>query len=212
MRDRRQRQAARLSGLIATIEQAAAALREEMEGHNDEEQEDAASADQHCSPEGRPGVPATRRRWGEEGRQCACVQQSRRRARPLLPNSVGGSIDESGDNGSPLARPAARIRLSSGERGVALSKVRDFLGHASITTTERYDNQTLAALQDAARLLEDGKTFQNLSSSDSAKTELDDESELGNADNDSACNELEVGGPPGDRTQDTVIKSHVLYH
>jgi hypothetical protein len=98
------------------------------------------------------------------------------------------------------------------ERGVALSKVRDLLGHASITTTERYDNQTLAALQDAARLLEDGKTFQNLSSSDSANPKLADESAEESADNEPTSNELEVGGPPGDRTQDTVIKSHVLYH
>jgi site-specific recombinase XerD len=35
------------------------------------------------------------------------------------------------------------------EKGVPLAQVRDFLGHASITTTERYDNQTFAALQAA---------------------------------------------------------------
>ena len=29
------------------------------------------------------------------------------------------------------------------ERGVPLAQVRDLLGHASITTTERYDNQDL---------------------------------------------------------------------
>jgi hypothetical protein len=61
-------------------------------------------------------------------------------------------------------------------------------------------------------MLEDGKTFQNLSGSDSAGTELGDEAAEETADNDTADNELEVGGPPGDRTQDTVIKSHVLYH
>ena len=33
------------------------------------------------------------------------------------------------------------------ERGVPLAQVRDLLGHASITTTERYDNQRLEALQ-----------------------------------------------------------------
>jgi integrase len=32
------------------------------------------------------------------------------------------------------------------ERGVPLAQVRDLLGHASITTTERYDNQTIEAL------------------------------------------------------------------
>ena len=45
------------------------------------------------------------------------------------------------------------------ERGVPLAQVRDLLGHASITTTERYDNQKLENLQAAALKLEDGKTF-----------------------------------------------------
>lgn len=45
------------------------------------------------------------------------------------------------------------------EKGVPLSQVRDLLGHASITTTERYDNQQLAVLQRAAALLEDGARF-----------------------------------------------------
>ncbi len=46
------------------------------------------------------------------------------------------------------------------ERGVPLAQVRDLLGHASITTTERYDNQTLAALQAAVGRLEAGKTLE----------------------------------------------------
>ena len=45
------------------------------------------------------------------------------------------------------------------ERGVPLAQVRDLLGHASITTTERYDNQKLENLQLAASRLENGKTF-----------------------------------------------------
>ena len=45
------------------------------------------------------------------------------------------------------------------EKGAALSQVRDLVGHASIVTTERYDNQTFAALQKAAERLEAGKTF-----------------------------------------------------
>jgi hypothetical protein len=45
------------------------------------------------------------------------------------------------------------------ERRVPLSRVRDLLGHASITTTERYDNQTMEALQAAVKRLEVGKTF-----------------------------------------------------
>lgn len=48
------------------------------------------------------------------------------------------------------------------ERGVPLSQVRDLLGHASITTTERYDNQTTESLQAAARL-ERGETFDSSS-------------------------------------------------
>ena len=45
------------------------------------------------------------------------------------------------------------------ERGVPLAQVRDLLGHASITTTERYDNQKLENLQAAAGRLESGKSF-----------------------------------------------------
>jgi hypothetical protein len=45
------------------------------------------------------------------------------------------------------------------EHGVPLEQVRDLLGHASITTTERYDNQTLANLQVAAAKLERGLEF-----------------------------------------------------
>jgi hypothetical protein len=37
--------------------------------------------------------------------------------------------------------------------------VRDLLGHASIITTERYDNQKLENLQAAAARLERGETF-----------------------------------------------------
>ena len=44
-------------------------------------------------------------------------------------------------------------------RGVPLAQVRDLLGHASIVTTERYDNQKLEALQVAVQRLETGKTF-----------------------------------------------------
>jgi integrase len=45
------------------------------------------------------------------------------------------------------------------EKGVPLAQVRDLLGHASITTTERYDNQKLENLQAAAAKLENGKSF-----------------------------------------------------
>ena len=45
------------------------------------------------------------------------------------------------------------------EQGVPLAQVRDLLGHASITTTERYDNQTVANLRIAAAKLERGQVF-----------------------------------------------------
>ena len=45
------------------------------------------------------------------------------------------------------------------ERGVPLAQVRDLLGHASITTTERYDNQKLENLQVAVLKLESSKSF-----------------------------------------------------
>ena len=51
------------------------------------------------------------------------------------------------------------------EQGVPLSQVRDLLGHASIVTTERYDNQRPEALFEAAKRLETGEPFKNLSSS-----------------------------------------------
>lgn len=37
--------------------------------------------------------------------------------------------------------------LASSNEGVPLAQVRDLLGHASITRTERYDNQRLETLQ-----------------------------------------------------------------
>ena len=45
------------------------------------------------------------------------------------------------------------------EEGVPLAQVRDLLGHTSITTTERYDNQTLENLQIAVTKLERGRVF-----------------------------------------------------
>jgi integrase len=49
------------------------------------------------------------------------------------------------------------------EKSVPLAQVRDLLGHASITTTERYDNQKLENLQAAAARLERGQTFDSAS-------------------------------------------------
>ncbi len=61
-----------------------------------------------------------------------------------------------------------------------LSQVRDLLGHASIVTTERYDNQTQDALLAAASLLETGEIFKKFSSPlDNALAETQSESGLG---------------------------------
>ena len=98
------------------------------------------------------------------------------------------------------------------ERGVPLSQVRDLLGHASITTTERYDTQRLDLLQAAARKLEEGKTFQKVSSSAPETDRAPSDSREEETYKQLADRKLEIGGPRGDRTRDTVIKSHVLYH
>jgi integrase len=45
------------------------------------------------------------------------------------------------------------------EHGVPLAQVRDLLGHASVTTTERYETQTLMRLRAAAGKLERGESF-----------------------------------------------------
>ena len=60
--------------------------------------------------------------------------------------------------GGTTSGTSTRPRLV--ERGVPLAQVRDLLGHASITTTERYDNQKLENLQIAAAKLESGLTFE----------------------------------------------------
>jgi len=56
------------------------------------------------------------------------------------------------------------------ERGVPLAQVRDLLGHASITTTERYDKENLQA---AVLKLDTGKTFDPNTGND-AKDRIDD--------------------------------------
>jgi integrase-like protein len=77
------------------------------------------------------------------------------------------------------------------EKGVPLSQVRDLLGHASIVTTERYDNQKPEALMAAAKRLETGETFNNPSSSD---TDAASENPNQHADaDDNSLTELEKG-------------------
>ncbi len=97
------------------------------------------------------------------------------------------------------------------EHGVPLSQVRDLLGHASIVTTERYDNQRPEALFEAARRLETGESFKNLSRSrsDDGPSPIQDDSE-----NDAKLLKRrmkEVGVGNGVRTRDFRSHSPALY-
>ena len=98
------------------------------------------------------------------------------------------------------------------ERGVPLSQVRDLLGHASIVTTERYDNQRPEALFEAARRLETGESFKNLSSpADNAPTEAPENH------SETDANLLDglkkgIGVDDGVRTRDFRSHSPALYH
>jgi integrase len=98
------------------------------------------------------------------------------------------------------------------ERGVPLSQVRDLLGHASIVTTERYDNQKPEALMAAAKRLETGESFNNVSS-----LPLGVASEAAPArrsENRKSLQRLknEVGVSDGVRTRDFRSHSPALYH
>ena len=110
------------------------------------------------------------------------------------------------------------------ERGVPLAQVRDLLGHASISTTERYDNQKLEALQAASRRLEDGKGFEALPGFDVSKFQESFKNGPEKADqegsepaDDSAPNALNkenldewLGGR--DSNPDYTVQSRVSYH
>ena len=97
------------------------------------------------------------------------------------------------------------------ERGVPLSQVRDLLGHSSIVTTERYDNQRPEALLEAAKRLETGEPFKNPSSSASdAISEPVDQPEEIDA-NSLEELEKEFGVDDGIRTRDSRSHSPVLY-
>jgi len=120
------------------------------------------------------------------------------------------------------------------ERGVPLAQVRDLLGHASITTTERYDNQTLESLQAAARKLETGKSFEpdagigpsgrprtrasradKVSSffQDQAKVPASRQPDPAAEEDANACSEKDLPSWLGgrDSNPDTVVQSHVSY-
>ena len=111
------------------------------------------------------------------------------------------------------------------EKGVPLAQVRDLLGHASITTTERYDNQKLENLQSAAARLESGKSFDPTSREPASRTECQvsvknstekppSDRQKGGSKTDTKSlddQELEdwLGGR--DSNPDTVVQSHVSY-
>ena len=111
------------------------------------------------------------------------------------------------------------------EKNVPLAQVRDLLGHASIITTERYDNQKLENLQAAAARLERGETFdpcprESASPSIcqvSVKSLVDDDAdehtdrvrETGPKYWDDLDLEIWLGGR--DSNPDTVVQSHVSY-
>ena len=97
------------------------------------------------------------------------------------------------------------------ECGVPLSQVRDLLGHASIVTTERYDNQRPEALFEAARRLETGESFKNLSSPDSSAS--NDAVEESDEIDGNLLEELKKGNGVDDgiRTRDSRSHSPELY-
>src|SRR5262245_3846006 len=111
------------------------------------------------------------------------------------------------------------------ERGVLLAQVRDLLGHSSITTTERYDNQRLENLQLAAAKLESGKTFEAPPRTNVAPSKCQvfvknspDRDEEGGADRESETEvnslddrDLETWLGGRDSNPDTVVQSHVSY-
>src|SRR5207302_9902985 len=111
------------------------------------------------------------------------------------------------------------------EKGVPLAQVRDLLGHASITTTERYDNQKLENLQLAAARLESGKSFDPTPRDaaspsicqDFVKSRADREpGELADREPETSTNsrddlDLESWLGGRDSNPDNVVQSHVSY-
>ena len=101
------------------------------------------------------------------------------------------------------------------EQRVPLSQVRDQLGHVSIVTTERYDNQKQEVLLEAVRRLESGESFKNLSRVGS--DDHTDERTVQDEDNRKLLSKLEnleggIGVSDGDRTRNVRSHSPVLYH
>jgi hypothetical protein len=87
----------------------------------------------------------------------------------------------------------------------------NFLGHA-ITTATRYLQSSALGLEKALEQLESGEMRTKGGQDKEVATGAGAADAADGAGNALAGQRLDVGGPPGDRTQDTVIKSHVLYH
>ena len=86
---------------------------------------------------------------------------------------------------------------------------RDLLGHASITTTERYDNQKLENLQAAALKLENGRTFDPNDTS-SARTRPDERDRVSSFFQDQAKVPSEGTVPKHDGTEANVLHERDL--
>jgi hypothetical protein len=90
--------------------------------------------------------------------------------------------------------------------------VRDLLGHASIVTTERYDNQKPEALMAAAKRLETGESFKIVSSlplrpaSEAVPARRSESRKFFEG------SKNEVGVSDGVRTRDFRSHSPALYH
>jgi integrase len=111
------------------------------------------------------------------------------------------------------------------EKGVPLAQVRDLLGHASITTTERYDNQKLENLRAAAARLETGKSFDPNPRGPASRTECQvfvknsteepppDAPKGGSKKTTKSLDDQELRDWLGgrDSNPDTVVQSHVSY-
>jgi integrase len=116
------------------------------------------------------------------------------------------------------------------ERGVPLAQVRDLLGHASITTTERYDNQRLENLQAAVLKLESGKSFDatdtirvqtRIDDADKVSSFFQEQAKVPGIDDQESDRQIQrkrknqkgldtwLGGR--DSNPDTVVQSHVSY-
>ena len=105
-----------------------------------------------------------------------------------------------------------------------LAQVRDLLGHASITTTERYDNQKLENLQTAAAQLESGKSFdvtdpmmltkfQDSFKKRRKSARSDEAPQAGETESNALTyGDLKTWLGGRDSNPDTMVQSHVSYH